>query len=564
LRLSADVRAGHVRARPARALPARGRPRAPVPSARRARWIACFSTGQRASTSLLDLTAKFVCMQRDGAERILKKNQARDTCRPSLQISHAPTVSDLQKTLSALAGRCPAPRACGGLKKKMRAFGPQSSCEQVQHVARRSCGPQARISQSAPQARGCGASADSARLLKKTCPPLREQEQLFIKGNGPADLRRLFSYPSSVAGLKGVGGKIILLEEASRLDEAVFTEVIVPLFGVKDTVVLGISTPLEANNFYSQLLQAKKPDGSPLFNVLEVTTLCDACLASGKLECPHKTELPAWKTSERQELVKSLMVGRGDAMYLREACGVITQSDTAVFNAVYLARLNSRENRVPMASVAGARHGFVAIDPCGGGASAMAIASGVFLADGTLIVVGADARAVTTDEDMEAVLRAHVGLLRETAALANAQIVLIIERNYGGGVLASRIASVCADGFGNVACMTQDTNPKLRRSGVVTTAPVKERMRVEFSRLLRCNAVHFSEPFCSSAPDMRGTIVDQLKNYRLIIKEGTETAGPKFALSGKTYGKSDDVCIAVQILAWWPHTFFADGDRCLL
>jgi hypothetical protein len=70
--------------------------------------IACFSTGQRASSSLLDLTAKFVCTRPDGKERIMKKNQ----------------------------------------------------------------------------------------------------EQLFLRGNDPADTRRMFSYPSSVGGLKGVGGKV--------------------------------------------------------------------------------------------------------------------------------------------------------------------------------------------------------------------------------------------------------------------------------------------------------------------------------------------------------------------
>ena len=87
-------------------------------------WISCFSTGQRASSSLLDTVAKFICTMPDGDSRIAKKNQ----------------------------------------------------------------------------------------------------EQLFLRGNGPADVRRMFSYPSSVSGLKGVGGKIIILEEASRLDEAVFTE----------------------------------------------------------------------------------------------------------------------------------------------------------------------------------------------------------------------------------------------------------------------------------------------------------------------------------------------------
>jgi hypothetical protein len=69
---------------------------------------------------------------------------------------------------------------------------------------------------------------------------------LFIKGDSPSDLRRLFSFPSSVAGLKGVGAKIVILEEASRLDEAMFQEVIIPLLGVKDTTLIGISTPLEA------------------------------------------------------------------------------------------------------------------------------------------------------------------------------------------------------------------------------------------------------------------------------------------------------------------------------
>ena len=80
-------------------------------------WISCFSTGQRASTSLLDLVAKLVRSLPGGASRILKKNQ----------------------------------------------------------------------------------------------------EQLFLRGSSAADTRRMFSYPSSVSGLKGVGGKVIILEEASQV-----------------------------------------------------------------------------------------------------------------------------------------------------------------------------------------------------------------------------------------------------------------------------------------------------------------------------------------------------------
>ena len=78
----------------------------------------------------------------------------------------------------------------------------------------------------------------------------KNQEELFTRGSTPSDMRRMYSYPSTVAGLKGVGGKVLIMEEASRLDEAVFKEVLLPLIGVRDSVLLGISTPLDENNFY--------------------------------------------------------------------------------------------------------------------------------------------------------------------------------------------------------------------------------------------------------------------------------------------------------------------------
>lgn len=38
-------------------------------------WISVFSTGQRASSSLLDLAHKFTCSLKDGSKRVKKKNQ---------------------------------------------------------------------------------------------------------------------------------------------------------------------------------------------------------------------------------------------------------------------------------------------------------------------------------------------------------------------------------------------------------------------------------------------------------------------------------------------------------
>ena len=87
---------------------------------------------------------------------------------------------------------------------------------------------------------------------------------------------------------------------------------VIPLFGVKDTAVLGISTPLDENNMYSQLCDLKQDDGkTPLFNVISITLICDECQGKdleGQITCPHKqNEIPPWKTSRRQDLVKKLL-----------------------------------------------------------------------------------------------------------------------------------------------------------------------------------------------------------------------------------------------------------------
>lgn len=156
--------------------------------------------------------------------------------------------------------------------------------------------------------------------------------------------------------------------------------------------------------------------------------------------------------------------------------------------------------------------------------------------------------------------------------------------------MASRIGDVCSK-FAPISVMTQDTNHKLRRAGVVTTAQVKERMRVEFQRLLRCDAVKFLEPFVSASPSATDDICSQLRNYRFEararslpansqrahadpyvprsnaqVKEGDEKSGrgPKMYLTGKSFGKSDDLALAVQMCAFWPSTFYADGDKCVL
>ena len=58
-------------------------------------------------------------------------------------------------------------------------------------------------------------STNKAKVLKKN------QENFYLAGDAQDDIRVLNSFPSSVSGLKGQGGKLVILEEASRLDRQV-------------------------------------------------------------------------------------------------------------------------------------------------------------------------------------------------------------------------------------------------------------------------------------------------------------------------------------------------------
>jgi len=60
-------------------------------------------------------------------------------------------------------------------------------------------------------------------------------------------ISKINSYPSCAKTLRGVGGDVVYMEEASFMDLAVFYEVIVPLLEVDKTALICISTPQVRN-----------------------------------------------------------------------------------------------------------------------------------------------------------------------------------------------------------------------------------------------------------------------------------------------------------------------------
>lgn len=166
---------------------------------------------------------------------------------------------------------------------------------------------------------------------------------------------------------------------------SVWTEVVIPLIEVKNTALIAISTPLDSSNFYSTLISMKDETGNKVFEVYEGRAACAKCVETleDPSKCPHvQLERPAWKSKEKQKVVKALYAGNEQTM-LRESMGVVTEGANGVFMRKMVQQVFDQPKKpIPPDT----SHIFVAIDPNGGGPSHFAICS-VIRHHGQLLVL---------------------------------------------------------------------------------------------------------------------------------------------------------------------------------
>lgn len=358
-----------------------------------------------------------------------------------------------------------------------------------------------------------------------------------------------------------MGAKVVILEEASRLDEAVFTEVIVPLLNVRDTAMLAISTPLDENNFYSTLLHMKDPqtDG-PMFRVLEIKLICEVCAAKGiKDVCPHRRELiPPWKNDHRREVMTKALFEGQPRMYMQEQLGIPSGSDARCFDVASIDRFVATSDDMTNDP----SHVFVGIDTCGGGNNFMAMVSGCYTRSNALQILAVDTAPITSDMQLEAEIASHATRVRKYVS-RQAVLVSIIEANYGGWVQASRIAHLL-ENHGPAMHITCDKTRENKRPGIYTTWEIKERMRHELQRMLRENRIClFSEVVSTRVGDV-AELAKQLKRCEYVYKaSATSTAAErKRMITGKMNGQNDDMAIALMLLSYWSAHFINVNGKC--
>jgi hypothetical protein len=87
-------------------------------------------------------------------------------------------------------------------------------------------------------------------------------------------------------------------------------------------------------------------------------------------------------------------------------------------------------------------------------------------------------------------------------------------------------------------------------------------MGFALQQFLRAEKVHFNSHFISNTPGAKEEVCGQLKSYRFVDR-GSENdlLTKRRGLTGKGSGKNDDLCIAIQMLAYWPSFYFDNTNR---
>jgi hypothetical protein len=380
-------------------------------------------------------------------------------------------------------------------------------------------------------------------------------EHLVLDVDG--DPRKISSFPGNARTLRGVGGDLLILEEAAHIKADVFYEVIVPLMGLSTTSVLAISTPGTSDNWYSTLLQKRDSRNDMIFSSYTARNVCISCrLNRAESTCMHAAaEIAPWKSKNKREVTEA-MYSDNKTLALRELSGVVADDVNAAYNRILVEQLFLK----PRFCAAGTPPLiFTAIDPCGGGASRFAMAS-VFLtvspnSKNTLefVLCGAENQEARNQDDVKLIVLSHMSALR--CLYPFSEICVGVESNLG--MEASNIGNMLR-GQQNLRCLEETKNKDGLLSAGFTTTHARKLQYFELTQTaITRSAFHVSGNFVATdEAAILKELEKQLLSYKRILSKPTNPfATEKQTFSGKVDGTGkmapdrlcDDLLLAVQM-----------------
>lgn len=387
-------------------------------------------------------------------------------------------------------------------------------------------------------------------------------ETMLIQGDDPLDIRKIHSYPSCAKTLRGCGGDVLYLEEASFMSPSVFFEVVVPLLEMDTTSLIAISTPEDSLNFYSEMFNLKGADGRDLFNQIKIGLACEKCIKMGKAtECTHmKDIIPPWKSAAKFSMVEAIYGDRKDLL-ARESMGQITSDQSSVFSDKLIYKFMKRDSYVLQNP---ANFVFLGVDPNGGGSSEMAIVS-MTMERNNVVVVGMESHPCKSHEMIEMVLLQHIHAIRGHPQLHDAWIIFFPENNLGQE--ASHMAYMLKDQ------RRVYTHYEKGKAGVCTTHERKEKYTVNVLQYFNQEAIHFIKDTVCANPykdansrltSVKKEFQTQLLQFRkMTIQPAQSYQLAKIIYTGKVKeGMNDDIAMTLLFTTYWAQQFMNKKITC--
>ena len=314
-------------------------------------------------------------------------------------------------------------------------------------------------------------------------------------------------------------------------------------------------------------------DGTKFFRTFKFYNSCEKCRKNGiTTVCEHnRFNLPSWISGAKISMLKNLYIQLGQEELLAQEIGNQSSSNTiAAFNEKLVKEIFKMETFSPKGEVPLV---FMAIDPCGGSqkASDLSVVSG-YWDQGRLIICGLESITASYEHQyMEQVLD-HFRSLKRLPKLYRAKVCVLMESNLR--IQAGRIFEKMAENFpGEFIRMDKDkydlSNVSLGPASGLNTSPlVKEKIYACLDDLIKFRQIRMNQDIVvvhqrekkDIVETMKNTLKKQLLNYAIINKAARDPEFDKVKrmYSGKRGGKKDDLCMGLQLLAFWSKKFIAE------
>ena len=374
------------------------------------------------------------------------------------------------------------------------------------------------------------------------------------------DIRSITAFPANSDTIRGHGGDLIIIDEATFMRQDVFVAAILPMLMLNNAALICLSTLTDTDNYYAELVDMVHPDDPTrtFFKTFVIMRICDDCRRLGnQMTCDHQ-ESPEWLSDERFDTIKRVMEMRWPEEFKNEILGQVRERKVRVFDSKLVSDIKTLG---PIVDNTFPTYAYVSVDPGAFGVqSNTGLVSGYYNQNGVFIITGIeniDTKEVTCEAT---VIRDHCLRLLGMPRFQNVnRIIMIFENNLGKEVYWMQ----------NYIHQTRNINvsfytPYGDRSGVTTTDSNKEEFTMCAIQALRDQKIRTSKDMFSifaernggSIEDTTDTFIKQLENFQVHArnKNNNVFAREKIVFSGKSANSKDDLVMSFLLCLGWSKT----------